>query len=79
MLPGRAFYPEDAAPHISHQQSDDLQLYLQMCKKNYEYEYKCILFTNRVMEMLFGSSEKHTLREKKTRTQNQIYKSFIQY
>ena len=36
-----------------------------MCKKNYKYKFT--LFTNRVMEILFGSLEKHTLREKERR------------
>lgn len=40
--------------------------YVYKCEeKIYKYKYKCILFTNRVMEMLFESLEKHTLREKK--------------
>lgn len=40
--------------------------YVYKCvKKIYKYKYKYALFTNRVMEILFESLEKHTLREKK--------------
>ena len=38
MLPGPAFYPEDAAPRVYHQQSDDFQLRLQMWRKDLQIQ-----------------------------------------